>query len=39
MIPYLSEKILNEIFEEDCADKVLKVAEERVKYEKRNNKK
>lgn len=39
MIPYLSEKILYEISDEDCADKVLKVAEERVKYEKRNYRK
>lgn len=34
MIPYLSEKIYHEISEEDCADQVLKVAEEMVKYEK-----
>lgn len=39
MIPYLSEIILYEIAEEDCADKVLKVTEERVKYKKRNNRK
>lgn len=34
MIPYLSEKIYYELSEEDCATEVLKVAEERVKYEK-----
>lgn len=38
MIPYLSEKIYYEISEEDCADQVLKVAKERVNYEKRNGK-
>jgi transcriptional regulator with XRE-family HTH domain len=38
MIPYLSEKIYSEISEEDCADQVLKVAEERVKYEKKEGK-
>lgn len=32
MIPFLSEKIYYEISEEDCADQVLKVAEQRVKY-------
>jgi transcriptional regulator with XRE-family HTH domain len=35
MIPYLSERIYFELLEEDCAAKVLKVAEERVKYEKK----
>lgn len=39
MIPYLSEKIYYEISEEDCADQVLKVAEERVKYEKKAGRK
>ena len=39
MIPYLSEKIYYELSEEDCAGEVLKVAEERVKYEKRKSKK
>ena len=39
MIPYLSEKIYYELSEEECAGKVLKVAEERVKYEKSKNKK
>lgn len=39
MIPYLSEKIYYELSDEDCANEVLKVAEERVKYEKRKNKK
>lgn len=39
MIPYLSEKIYYELSDEDCANKVLKVAEERVKYEKRKSKK
>ena len=34
MIPYLSEKIYYELSDEDCATEVLKVAEERVKYEK-----
>jgi transcriptional regulator with XRE-family HTH domain len=38
MIPYLSEKIYYELSEEDCANEVLKVAEERVKYEKRKTK-
>ncbi len=32
MIPFLSEKIFNEISDEDCADQVLKVAEKQVKY-------
>lgn len=32
LIPYLSEKIYYELYEEDCANEVLKVAEERVKY-------
>lgn len=32
MVPYLSEKIFYEISDEDCADQVLKVAEEQVKY-------
>lgn len=31
MIPFLSEKIFYEISDEDCADKVLKVAEKQVK--------
>ena len=39
MVPYLSEKIYYELLEEDCANEVLKVAEERVKYEKRKSKK
>lgn len=39
MVPYLSEKIYSELLDEDCANKVLKVAEERVKYEKRKQKK
>ena len=39
MIPYLSEKIYYEISEEDCADQVLKVAEERIKYEKKARRK
>ena len=39
MIPFLSEKIYYEISEEDCADQVLKVAEARVKYEKKSEKK
>lgn len=39
MIPFLSEKIYYEISEEDCADQVLKVAEARVKYEKKTGKK
>ena len=39
MIPYLSEKIYHELSEEDCATEVLKVAEERVKYEKSKSKK
>lgn len=39
MIPFLSEKILYEISEEECADQVLKVAEARVKYEKSNYRK
>ena len=39
MIPFLSEKIFYEISDEDCADKVLKVAEKQVKYIKaRKNK-
>ena len=38
MIPYLSEKIYYELLEEDCATEVLKVAEERVKYEKKKSK-
>jgi transcriptional regulator with XRE-family HTH domain len=32
MIPFLSEKILYEISEEECAEQVLKVAEKKVKY-------
>lgn len=39
MIPYLSEKIYYELSEEECAGEVLKVAEERVKYGKRKNRK
>lgn len=39
MIPYLSEKIYYELSEEDCATEVLKVAEERVKYEKSKSRK
>ena len=39
MIPYLSEKIYYEISEEDCAYQVLKVAEERVIYEKKAGRK
>lgn len=39
MIPFLSEKIYHEISEEDCANQVLKVAEARVKYEKKTGKK
>ena len=39
MIPYLSEKIYFELLEEDCASQVLKVAEERVKYEKNKSQK
>ncbi|MEI6524139.1 MAG: helix-turn-helix transcriptional regulator [Bacteroidota bacterium] len=35
MIPYLSEKIYYEISEEDCAGQVLKVAEARVRYNKK----
>lgn len=35
MVPYLSEKIYYELSEEDCANRVLKVAEELVKYQKR----
>lgn len=34
MIPYLSEKIYYELSHEDCANQVLKIAEERVKYGK-----
>jgi transcriptional regulator with XRE-family HTH domain len=34
MIPYLSEKIYHELSEEDCANQVLKVAEEMVKHQK-----
>ena len=34
MIPYLSEKIYYELSDEDCANEVLKVAEERVNYKK-----
>lgn len=32
MIPFLSEKILYEISEEECAEQVLKIAEKKVKY-------
>ena len=39
MIPYLSEKIYSELSEEDCANEVLKVAEERVNYEKKRSNK
>lgn len=42
MVPYLSERIYYELSDEDCADKVLKVAEERVRYStkmKKNNEK
>lgn len=39
MIPYLSEKIYFEISEEDCAGQVLKIAEARVKYERKLAKK
>lgn len=39
MIPYLSEKIYHELSEEDCANQVLKVAEERVKYNKSKSRK
>jgi transcriptional regulator with XRE-family HTH domain len=35
MVPYLSENIYYELFDEDCASKVLKVAEEKIEY---NNK-
>ena len=35
MIPYLSERIYYEISDEDCANEVLKVAEQLVKYEKK----
>ena len=34
MISYLSEQIYYELSEEDCANKVLKIAAARVKYEK-----
>lgn len=37
MIPYLSEKIYYELSREDCATEVLRIAEERVKYEKRKS--
>jgi len=39
MITYLSEKIYYELLETDCANEVLKIAEERVKYEKSKNRK
>ena len=38
MIPYLSEIVYYEIADEDCANEVLKVAEKRVNYTKKNNK-
>lgn len=34
LVPYLSELVLYEIGEEDCAQEVLKVAEEKVNYQK-----
>ncbi len=39
MIPYLSEIVYYEIADEDCANKVLKVAEQKVKYLKQNKQK
>jgi HTH-type transcriptional regulator, competence development regulator len=36
LIQYMSEKIAYEIVEEDCASRVLKVAEQKVKYLKSN---
>ena len=38
MVPYLSEIVFYEIADEDCASEVLKVAEKRVNYTKKNNK-
>jgi HTH-type transcriptional regulator, competence development regulator len=38
MIQFLSEKIAYEIADEDCASQALKVAEEKVKYIKAQNK-
>jgi transcriptional regulator with XRE-family HTH domain len=39
MIPYLSEIVTNEIAEEECANEVLRVAEEQVQYKIEKNKK
>jgi transcriptional regulator with XRE-family HTH domain len=39
MVQFLSEKIAYEIADEDCATQALKVAEEKVKYIKAQNKK
>lgn len=36
LIQFMSEKIAYEIFDEDCASKVLKAAEQKVKYLKSN---
>lgn len=38
LVPYLSEIIYHQIGEEDCAVEVLKVAEEKVSYQKLKNK-
>jgi transcriptional regulator with XRE-family HTH domain len=39
LVPYLSEIIYYLIGEEDCANEVIKVAEEKVSYQKNSNKK
>ncbi|AZA93955.1 RapGH repressor [Chryseobacterium nakagawai] len=36
LVQFISEKIANEIADEDCASKVLQVAEQKVKYLKSN---
>ena len=35
MVPYLSERIYYELAKEDCASEALKIAENRIKYDKR----
>ncbi|MDI1234442.1 MAG: helix-turn-helix transcriptional regulator [bacterium] len=39
LVPYLSEIVYYQIGEEDCANEVLKVAEEKVSYQKTQTKK
>ncbi len=39
LVPYLSEIVYYQIGEEDCGNEVLKVAEEKVSYQKTQTKK